>query len=231
MNKKVWVAALATILLALVSIAASNQQPTPAVASLAADPLPHRSLATSTADQALQIAVQSTFATKGALDLSYQVGQVETDDAPPARPAGAKFVTVDLNVTDFLDNSEFITDTGRLATAIFQQVFPLDTNYYDVLRCATTLRSPHQYGNTKSDMVMSYTMTRPIYTKINWTGFPNTGNDIHMCAFLRQQESLLATTNPDETYLGCVVLAGNIKRAENAIETADPRYRDIPQYP
>ena len=89
---------------------------------------------TNTPETALQNAVQAAFSSQrrfiGCLD---KTGTVEPDDPPPTKPAGAQYVTIDMEVPQVLSSNEFITDSGTLTSRIFQRVFALDPNYYDAL--------------------------------------------------------------------------------------------------
>ena len=45
---------------------------------------------------------------------------------------------------------------------------------------------------------MIYTMDRPLYEKINWSGFSTMQNDIHLCDFLRAQYNVLTPDEPEQ---------------------------------
>jgi hypothetical protein len=188
----------------------------------------------STPEQALQSAVQSSFTDKGTLDVTYKAGTIEDDDSPPFRPASSPYVTIDVNVSSFLGDDTFISDSGTLAATIFKNVFPLDPHYYDVLvrYYGATI---DQYGNSSNSMMMSYEMDRQLFNKINWSGFSDVGNDVHLCAFLREQAVLQEISLTDEQkahfYLGCVVMLSDLRTAEDKVEKDNPQQcGDIPQY-
>lgn len=152
-----------------------------------------------------------------------------TNDVPPA-PKGSQYVTVDINTGDgFWDGSSIITQSGQLASTIFQQVFPISSNFDDVI---IRFYGPttDQYGNTKDTMLLSYSMDPALYKQINWTGFPDTQNDIHLCAFLREQVMQIPQSERVNSGDGCVVMASNLRTAEDSIETSNPQFSDIPQY-
>ena len=89
-----------------------------------------------------------------------------------------------------------------------------------------------QYGNATSSLLMSYEMDRPLYSKINWSGIADVENDVHLCAFLREQFNSMSQSDQDKDIaVGCLVAPYNLRSAENAIETSSPQYKDIPQYP
>lgn len=87
-----------------------------------------------------------------------------------------------------------------------------------------------QYGNNKDSMMLSYTMDRPLYDKINWSGFSYTQNDAYLCAFLREQFNTMGKADKDNRVVGCVVIPSNIRKAEDTIETSNPQFKDIPHY-
>lgn len=152
------------------------------------------------------------------------------DDWSPA-PKDTKYVTVKINTGVLWNEDSTITDTGVLSSQIFQKVFPVDKNFYDVqvMYYGTTT---DQYGNATSSLLMSYEMDRPLYSKINWSGIADVENDVHLCAFLREQFNSMSQSDQDKDIaVGCLVAPYNLRSAENAIETSSPQYKDIPQYP
>ena len=160
-------------------------------------------------------------------ELSYKATTIDSDDS--VRPAGSKYVTIDINAGTFWDDNSVITDTGTFATSIFQKVFPINPNFYDVL-VRYYGQTTDQYGKTTDNMMLSYEMDLPLYNKISWAGFSDMQNDIHLCAFIREEQSTLAESDTDKTYIGCIVTPTNLRSAESKIETGNPQYGDIPQY-
>ncbi|HUD02496.1 MAG TPA: hypothetical protein VMR46_00545 [Candidatus Paceibacterota bacterium] len=167
-------------------------------------------------------------AVQAQLNSQATLGDVEID-SDQAVPPGTDNVTVDLNLSEELDDNSIITDTGLLSTAIFQHVFPVDSDFTDVL-IRYYGQTTDQYGNSKTSMIMSYDMDLGTFSQINWSGLSAIGNDVHMCAFLREVDSTMAESNPNKEYIGCVVLPSDLRTAEDAIETGNPQYGDIPQY-
>ena len=161
--------------------------------------------------------------------ISYIKSDLSTDE-PPA-PKGSKYlvVTLDTDAATFWDDEAIITETGKLASQIFQKVFQTTQNTYDV-SVLYDGDTTDQYGNTKSSLLVSFTMDRPLYTKINWAGFADTQNDKYLCAFLREQFNTMSKTDREGSVVGCAVLPGNLMKAENKIETSNSQFRDIPQY-
>ena len=159
--------------------------------------------------------------------VSYKSTSIEGDDSD--RPKNSKFVTIDVDTGELYSEDQLITNGGKLAANMFQQAFPINPNFYDVL-VRYYGQVTDQYGNTTSSMLMSYAMDRPLYSKINWSGLADVENDIHLCAFLREQENILPADNTSKLYIGCAVIPSNLRKAENAIETGNSQYKDIPQY-
>ena len=137
-------------------------------------------------------------------------------------PSGSKLVTIDIETGTFWDDSATVTQTGKLASQIMQQVFPINSKFNEVLvRYYGQLTDA--YGNTKDDMMLSYEMDREIYSKINWSGFSDTLNDIHFCAFLKNQSNIWQATessNADQSglYVGCAIMLNSLQKAEASIE-------------
>ncbi len=175
---------------------------------------------TNTPETALQNAVQAAFSSQGALSVSYKTGTVEPDDPPPTKPAGAQYVTIDMEVPQVLSSNEFITDSGTLTSRIFQRVFALDPNYYDVL-VRYYGQTIDQYGNSHESMLMSYSMDRPLFSKINWEGFSSIGNDVRLCAFIRAAFESLSQSEKKNTYIGCIVMPRDLRTAEDSIENTN----------
>jgi hypothetical protein len=151
-------------------------------------------------------------------------------DEPPA-PKGSKYlvVTLDTDTATFWDDEAIITETGKLASQIFQKVFQTNQNIYDV-SVLYNGKMTDQYGNSKSSMVISYTMDQPLYSKINWSGFAGLRNDQYLCAFLREQFNTMSKSDKENSVVGCAVIPSNFMKAENKIETSNSQFRDIPQY-
>ena len=81
-------------------------------------------------------------------------------------------MTIDIttNTANFFNDTSAITQSGQLATAIFQKVFPLNQKFYNVYVEYDT-QVIDQYGNTKNGLYISYDIDQPLYNKINWSGF------------------------------------------------------------
>jgi hypothetical protein len=176
--------------------------------------------------------VITTLLQQNSSQFSYNNITIDSDasDKFYTRPTGAKQLFIDINTTDgFWDDASFVTGTGKFASNIFQQVFPIDPTFYEVnIRYYGT--TTDQYGNSKNDMVMQYNMDRPLYGKINWGGFADTENDIHLCAFLREDFNTMSEKDKSNSFVGCLIAVSNLRTAESAIETSNPQFSDIPQY-
>ena len=179
-----------------------------------------------TDQQKLDNAVKSILG-QSSSKVSYKSTSIESDDSD--RPKDSKFVTIDVDTGELYSEDQFITNGGKLAANMFQQAFPINPNFYDVL-VRYYGQVTDQFGNTTSSMLMSYAMDLPLYSKINWSGLADVENDIHLCAFLREQENILPADNTSKLYIGCVVIPSNLRKVENSIETGNTQYKDIPQY-
>jgi hypothetical protein len=137
-------------------------------------------------------------------------------------PAGSKLVIIDIESGNLGGDSGTLILTGQLTSEIMHQIFQINPKFNEVLvRYYSKLVD--QYGNTNDGMMMSYTMDRAIYSKINWSGFSDTQNDIHLCSFLKNQNSLWHATESNgvdqsESYVGCVLSINSLQEAENIIE-------------
>jgi hypothetical protein len=198
--------------------------PTPTVATSSA-PQPQ------TMQEKLDAMVRAQLQQGSVVGASYKQTQIENDDdgSGYARPAGTKYLTIDVSTGPIPDDTRYIEGTGQLTTGLFQQTFTIDPSVYDVLvRYYGKTTDP--YGNTKTDMLMSYEMDRPLYSKMNWAGLPRVQNDLHMCAFLREESMTMTETARSISYVSCVILPYDLTAAEDAIESGSPQYNDIPRY-
>ncbi len=228
-RKKIgWTFGIATIVLFVigVSITPTDNAPasTPSINQTAAAPA--QTAVPETAQQKLDDAVKAQLQ-QTSMQVSYKDANIESDDSN--KPKGSEYVTVDINTGETFNEDSFITGSGQLAAGIFQNVFPIDPNFYDVL-VAFYGQTTDQYGNSTSSLLMSYVVDRPLYTKINWGGLATVQNDIHLCAFIREEFDTMPSAERANSYVGCTVLASNLRQAENAIEAGNPQYGDIPQY-
>jgi hypothetical protein len=67
-----------------------------------------------------------------------------------------------------------------------------------------------------------YTMDRPLYEKINWSGFSTMQNDIHLCDFLRAQHNVLTPDEQSNSDVGCGISVSNLQQAEASIQASNP---------
>jgi hypothetical protein len=178
-----------------------------------------------TSQQKLQTAIQSDLPSSWSIGNDYGNIDISSDtsDEATTRPAGSQYVEIHINAVVADDNS-FITQTGQLTTNIFQQAFQIDPTFYDV-SVRYEGQTTDQYGNSTTSPLMVYTMDRPLYGQINWSGLSAVQNDVHMCAFLREQAN---ETNAfaDGRYIGCNVFPYDLRGAESAIEV-----QNVAQYP
>jgi hypothetical protein len=180
-----------------------------------------------TSQQKLQDVINS------ALPPSWTFGSItlasDTSYEQTIRPADAQFVKVTINAGDAWDDTAIITESGQLATKIFQQAFQIDPTYYDV-GIEYDGQLTDQYGNTTTSQMIYYEMDRELDSKINWDGLSTVQNDVHMCAFLREQENQTQSDAAGRS-IGCLVIPNDIRQAENTIESQNAsQYPDIPHY-
>jgi hypothetical protein len=143
-----------------------------------------------TDQQKLEAAVQGQLGGTG-IQVSFRDANIDKDD--PIRPAGSKFITVDLSLGDFWDKNQLTNESGTIVSNIIQQVYAINPHFYDVI---VLFYGPtkDQYGNSKDSLVLSYGTDRPEEQKINWSGFDKTG----LCALLTRD-----AIAQDDVYLGC----------------------------
>ena len=179
-----------------------------------------------TSEQKLQAAVES------ALPPSWAIGGISLASSTfyygQTLPTGTQYVEVDITVGDFWDDTSLITETGQLSAKVFQQAFQADPTFYDV---SIKYDGPttDQYGNTTTSEMFYYEMDRPLYSEINWSGLSAVQNDVHMCAFLREQR---VETDAVDNGRGieCGVVQYDLQQAENTIEAQNAvQYRAIQQ--
>lgn len=157
------------------------------------------------------------------------IKSIDVEDGDSTMPKGSKSLTIQIETGTFWDDTRTITETGQLSSQIFQQVFAIDPNFHDILvQYYGSLTD--QYGNVSDGMMLGYGMDRSLYGKINWAGFSDTQNDIHLCAFIREQFNTMSQADQGNSVDSCVVILNSLRKAEDAIETSNPQYSDIPQY-
>jgi hypothetical protein len=149
---------------------------------------------------------------------------VDSDGTIP-NTDGMKFVAVHIEAGTFWNDSSTITETGQLTSKILQQVFPLNPKFYDI-QVWYYGQLTDEYGNKSDGLMIDYDMERDLYGKVNWAGFSDNQNDIHLCAFLREQTAMDDGNNVNDT---CGVMLASLKKAESSIETSNPQFSDIPQ--
>lgn len=132
----------------------------------------------------------------GSTTVSYKSLQVENSDKD--RPAGTKMLTISINTSDFWDKNALIKDTGKLSSTLFQTAFNSNINAYDVIIWYYG-KTKDRYGNEKDDVILTYTMDKTTFGKINWNNFDKS----KMCDFLNQEDKL--TGNNFNT--SCITLA------------------------
>lgn len=165
-------------------VVTSNQPPTLAAGSQAPKAVPP------TDQQRLETAVRGQLGGTG-LQVSFKDATIEKDD--PGRPSGSKFVTVDLNLGDFLDKDQLTRDSGTIVSNIVQQVYAINPHFYDVI---VMFYGPTKdaYGNSNTSLILSYGTDKPEVQRINWAGF----NKASLCALLSRDANA-----QDDVYLGC----------------------------
>jgi hypothetical protein len=120
-------------------------------------------------------------------DMSYRSLQIEKSD--PDRPQDTKMITVSVNVKSFWNKSSLLHGTGKLSSSLFKAVYDVPSlKAYDVFvwyRGETT----DKYGNKKDDVIISYSIDRVTYDKINWQNFDQS----NLCDFLKQEAKATGT--------------------------------------
>ena len=126
-------------------------------------------------------------------NISYRNVQIESDNYQ--RPAGSKMATVSFTIASFYDKSSLIHDTGTISSKTFQGVFNENPKMQDAFVWFYG-DTTDAYGNKKQDVLLTYTIDRKTFKKINWTNFNQTG----LCNFLEQESA-------SDADIGCKTLA------------------------
>jgi hypothetical protein len=120
----------------------------------------------------------------GTTNVSYK--GLEVDKADPDRPAGTKMLTISVNTSDFWSRDSFIRDTGKLSSNLFQTTFSSNIDAYDVIVWYYG-KTKDRYGNEKDSIVITYSMDKDTYKKINWQNFDSS----KLCDFLQGEERIV----------------------------------------
>mgnify|MGYP001615046091 FL=1 len=171
-------------------------KPTPvAQASVSSTPAPVKTEQQVLEEKLADIAAHA----QGATDASYRSMQVEKSDSD--RPAGTKMITVKIDLKSFWSRDSLLKNSGAMSADVFKAVYAATSlNPYDVIVWYYG-ETTDQYGNKKSDVVLTYAIDKVTFSKINWANF----NKYGLCDFLNQEGKRTGTF--DTT---CNVLA-NIK--------------------
>ncbi len=150
--------------------------------------MPSNSVITSKTDQQiLEENLASIVSSVGGNDMSYRGLQVEKSDTD--RPSDTKMITVSVDVKSFYNKSALLRDTGKLSSSIFKAVYGVPSiKAYDVLvwyRGETT----DKYGNKKDSPILTYSIDKVTYGKINWSNFDQS----NLCTFLDQEAKTSGT--------------------------------------
>lgn len=138
-----------------------------------------------TLEDRIKALVENTFSTK-VLYVGIQIDEDKTD-LPNGAPVGSKLVTINLNVTSLYNKDSLMSDTGKLSGQIFQEVFASNPNAYNVtVAYASDLTD--KYGQTKNGPLLTHSIDKATYQKINWQNFDSTT----MCDFLRSENKDLS---------------------------------------
>ena len=112
-------------------------------------------------------------------NISY-VGTVdEKDDSD--RPKGSRLLTIKYSVSEFSTKDSLLSDAGTLSGKAYQRAFS-DPKVSDVI-VQYSGSAKDKYGNAKDSVILSESMDRETYAKINWQNFDSTA----MCPFIRSE--------------------------------------------
>ena len=128
--------------------------------------------------------------------ISYRDVQIESDNYQ--RPTGSKMVTANFIITSFYNKDSLINDTGSISSKTLQGIFKEKSKIQDAFVWFYG-DTTDAYGNRKQEVLLTYTIDRKTFSKINWDNFDQT----NLCNFLEQE----SVHNVDT---GCKTLA-NIK--------------------
>lgn len=137
-----------------------------------------------TPEQSLANTIQSTISsTKVGAKIAYKDLKIQKADSD--RPNGSQEVTASVNISDFYNKDTLWKDTGKLSAEVFKNIFASSINFSDAFVWFYG-KTTDRYGNSKEDVVMSYSMDKATFAKINWSNF----DPAALCSFLQQEEKL-----------------------------------------
>ena len=186
-RKKVWQwcgsAAIVCMVLGAIT-APKTPQTTPQGASTATQ----AAAAPQTSEDRIKALAAAVFTTK----VSYVGTDVDSDptDLPDGAPVGSTLITVKLNVSSYYSKSSVMNDTGKLSGQIFQEVFASNPKAYNAT-VSYYSDLTDKYGNTTNGVMLSHSMDKDTYGKINWQNFDSTT----LCDFLRSENQHLTNGN------------------------------------
>ena len=135
-------------------------------------------------------------ALQGTSDISYRGVEIDSDSYQ--RPTGSKMATVSFYVSTYFSKDSLTRDTGTISSKTFQGLFNENPKMQDAFMWFYgDVTDP--YGNKKQDVILTYTIDRKTFAKINWSNF----NQANLCNFLEQEN----IRNGDTMDTGCKVLA------------------------
>lgn len=157
---------------------------TPEVATPRVQPATTTPRRVKTPEEQLKSIMQSVMmAYDGNTGFTYQDVKIEKEDAD--RPSGTQMITVSINVGTVWNKSALLRDSGKLSSQVFQSVIPSSLNAYDVFVWFLG-DTTDRYGNKKHDAILTYSMDKKTFEKINWQNFDAT----KLCDFLTQEERI-----------------------------------------
>ena len=132
-------------------------------------------MSTSTTDP-LSTLIDNASSTK----ISYK--GTEDEKSTSDRPKNSHTLTIKYTVSSFYNKDSFMKDTGVLSGKVYQQVFSVNPNVSDVIVWYYGSMKD-KYGNNTDKVLLSESIDRETYTKINWQNFDS--KDI--CTFLKSE--------------------------------------------
>lgn len=133
-----------------------------------------------TPEQALESGIRAIVKNEGSTRVSYMETKISKGD--PDRPKDSKSVIVKINLDFIGSRTTLLWNTGVISANVFQEIYKSSLPVYDASIWYYGEVSD-KYGNAKQDTVLTYSMDKSVFQKINWTGFQSG----KLCEFLETE--------------------------------------------
>jgi|GEM_PF-6475235 len=126
-------------------------------------------------------------------DFTYSDVQISSDlsEQIVGAPAGSKNAIVTFTIPDFTNRDTLSSDTSIISSKVMQGVFANDPKMDSVIVWFKDPNLVDRYGNTVKQVIVSQSIDRATFEKINWTGFDSST----LCSFLTQEANVTSNAN------------------------------------